>query len=57
MKILKKLTAGLFAATILGGASAAHAADGKIRIGLMFTLSGPAAVLGQQERGWLPARG
>ena len=50
MKILKKLTAGLFAATILGGASAAQAADGKIKIGLMFTLSGPAAVLGQQGR-------
>jgi branched-chain amino acid transport system substrate-binding protein len=49
MKILKKLTAGLLAATILGGASA-QAADGKIKIGLMFSLSGPAAVLGQQGR-------
>lgn len=49
MKILKKLTAGLFAATILGGASA-QAADDKIKIGLMFSLSGPAAVLGQQGR-------
>ncbi|MGV6876193.1 ABC transporter substrate-binding protein [Pseudochelatococcus sp. B33] len=31
-------------------ASAAHAADGKLRIGLIYTLSGPSAVLGEQSR-------
>jgi branched-chain amino acid transport system substrate-binding protein len=50
MKTLKTRMAGLIAATVLAGMGAAEAADGKIKIGLMFTLSGPAAVLGQQGR-------
>jgi branched-chain amino acid transport system substrate-binding protein len=50
MYSLKFFAAALLAATVLAGAGAAEAADGKIKIGLMFTLSGPAAVLGQQGR-------
>ena len=48
MKSIKTVALGLLAATILSGG--AHAADGKLKIGLMFTLSGPAAVLGEQGR-------
>jgi branched-chain amino acid transport system substrate-binding protein len=50
MNTLGKLAALLTMATALTGAGAAHAADGKLKIGLMFTLSGPAAVLGEQGR-------
>ncbi|WP_442872866.1 ABC transporter substrate-binding protein [Aurantimonas sp. C2-3-R2] len=38
------------AATLAGAAMAQTADDGKLKIGLMFTLSGPAAVLGEQGR-------
>lgn len=38
------------AASIGGVANAQSADDGKLKIGLMFTLSGPAAVLGEQGR-------
>jgi branched-chain amino acid transport system substrate-binding protein len=50
MKTLGTFAALLTMATALVGADTAHAADGKLRIGLMFTLSGPAAVLGEQGR-------
>jgi branched-chain amino acid transport system substrate-binding protein len=50
MKTLGTFAALLTMATALAGADTAHAADGKLRIGLMFTLSGPAAVLGEQGR-------
>lgn len=46
--------AGLIAvscmATSFIAAQAAHAADGKVKIGLVYTLSGPSAVLGEQSR-------
>ena len=48
MKSIRTVALGLLAATILAGG--AQAADGKLKIGLMFTLSGPAAVLGEQGR-------
>jgi branched-chain amino acid transport system substrate-binding protein len=48
MKSIRTVALGLLAATILSGG--AEAADGKLKIGLMFTLSGPAAVLGEQGR-------
>lgn len=48
MKSIRTVALGLLAATILAGG--AEAADGKLKIGLMFTLSGPAAVLGEQGR-------
>ncbi|MEF2545739.1 ABC transporter substrate-binding protein [Aurantimonas sp. E1-2-R+4] len=38
------------ATTLSGAAMAQTADDGKLKIGLMFTLSGPAAVLGEQGR-------
>ena len=50
MKSHKTLAAVVVAASFLSGLELAQAADGKIKIGLMFTLSGPAAVLGQQGR-------
>lgn len=50
MNGLKALGAGLLAAACLAGGQGANAADGKVKIGLMFTLSGPGAVLGQQGR-------
>jgi branched-chain amino acid transport system substrate-binding protein len=50
MMSVKAFTAGLVAAAFLAGANGALAADDKLRIGLMFSLSGPAAVLGQQGR-------
>jgi branched-chain amino acid transport system substrate-binding protein len=49
MKSHKTLAAVALAAGFLG-LGQAQAADGKVKIGLMFTLSGPAAVLGQQGR-------
>jgi branched-chain amino acid transport system substrate-binding protein len=49
MKSHKTLAAVALAAGLLG-LGQAQAADGKVKIGLMFTLSGPAAVLGQQGR-------
>jgi len=45
--------ATLLAATILtagSGAALALSTDGKVRIGLLYTLSGPSAVLGEQGR-------
>src|SRR5688572_583462 len=45
----KAFAAGLLAAS-LAGIGGAQAADGKVKVGLMFSLSGPAAVLGQQAR-------
>jgi branched-chain amino acid transport system substrate-binding protein len=50
MDSLKALATGFLAATLLFSGDAARAADGKIKIGLMFSLSGPATVLGQQAR-------
>ncbi len=45
-----RLGAALAGATMLAGGAAAEGADGKLRVGLMFTLSGPSAVLGEQGR-------
>ncbi|WP_374300789.1 ABC transporter substrate-binding protein [Paracoccus sp. (in: a-proteobacteria)] len=47
-----KKTLALGAALALAGALPLHAAstDGKVRIGLLYTLSGPAAILGEQSR-------
>ncbi len=45
-RILAAVTAAALACTAFG----AQAADGKIKIGLLYTLSGPAAVLGEQSR-------
>jgi branched-chain amino acid transport system substrate-binding protein len=50
MKSCKALAAVVFATSFLSGLGPAQAADDKVKIGLMFTLSGPAAVLGQQGR-------
>jgi branched-chain amino acid transport system substrate-binding protein len=50
MKSQKTLAAIMVAASLLVSPGLAQAADGKVKIGLMFTLSGPAAVLGQQGR-------
>lgn len=48
---MKKLKASLLTASVLAGlAPAAHADDGIVRVGLIYTLSGPAAVLGEQSR-------
>ncbi len=49
MTLLGRTTAGLMGALFAMGAAAASAEDG-IKIGLMFTLSGPPAVLGEQGR-------
>ena len=50
MKHLRSLGLGLLAATILSGAANAQSDAETVKIGLMFTLSGPAAVLGEQGR-------
>ena len=50
MKHLRSLGLGLLAATILSGAANAQSGADGVKIGLMFTLSGPAAVLGEQGR-------
>jgi branched-chain amino acid transport system substrate-binding protein len=43
----------LTAATVIGLGSSAAAAQEKLKIGLITTLSGPAAALGQQQRNGL----
>ncbi|MEF2553918.1 ABC transporter substrate-binding protein [Aurantimonas sp. A2-1-M11] len=49
--MIRTITLGLMTATaITGSALAQDAADNKLKVGLMFTLSGPAAVLGEQGR-------
>lgn len=49
--MIRTVALGLLAATALtGSALAQDAADDKLKVGLMFTLSGPAAVLGEQGR-------
>lgn len=51
MSSIRTATIALMTATTLAGAAMAQTADdGKLKIGLMFTLSGPAAVLGEQGR-------
>jgi branched-chain amino acid transport system substrate-binding protein len=50
MKRLRLFGLGLLAATVLSGAAAAQSDEGGVKIGLIFTLSGPAAVLGEQGR-------
>ena len=51
MTMIRTVALGLLAATALtGSALAQNAADDKLKVGLMFTLSGPAAVLGEQGR-------
>ncbi|MFE1597342.1 ABC transporter substrate-binding protein [Methylobacterium sp. ID0610] len=50
---IRRLGALLLGATVLAGPAAAQPAaqeGGKLRVGLMFTLSGPSAVLGEQGR-------
>jgi branched-chain amino acid transport system substrate-binding protein len=48
MKQFRTFGLGLLAATMLGGA-AAQGAD-EVKVGLVFSLSGPPAVLGEQAR-------
>ena len=51
MTMIRTVALGLLAATALTcSALAQDAADDKLKVGLMFTLSGPAAVLGEQGR-------
>ncbi|HEY9057324.1 MAG TPA: ABC transporter substrate-binding protein [Aurantimonas sp.] len=51
MSSIRTATIALLTATALSGAAMAQTADNeKLKIGLMFTLSGPAAVLGEQGR-------
>jgi len=51
MKTLGKFVLGLAAATVMSGAAMAQSgAGGKLKIGVMLGLSGPAAVLGEQGR-------
>lgn len=51
MTMIRTVALGLLAATALTGSALAQgAADDKLKVGLMFTLSGPAAVLGEQGR-------
>ncbi|MFC0218997.1 ABC transporter substrate-binding protein [Pseudochelatococcus lubricantis] len=54
MLSIRKRTAGLVASACVATSCivspAAWAAEGKIKIGLLYTLSGPAAVLGEQSR-------
>lgn len=51
MKALRTAVLGLAAATLIGGAAQAQTGgDDQLKIGLMLTLSGPAAVLGQQAQ-------
>lgn len=47
---VKRILAAVAAAALACTAFSAQAADGKIKIGLLYTLSGPAAVLGEQSR-------
>ena len=48
---MNKVKASLLAGSILAGlASVARADDDVVRVGLIYTLSGPAAVLGEQAR-------
>lgn len=47
---VKRILAAVAAAALACNAFGAQAADGKIKIGLLYTLSGPAAVLGEQSR-------
>jgi branched-chain amino acid transport system substrate-binding protein len=49
MTLLRMIGCCLVSAAILGGATAVQAEE-KVRIGLIYTLSGPAAVLGEQGR-------
>jgi len=54
MKSITKAAIGALMTTVL--ATSAFAADDKLKVGLMFTLSGPAAVLGEHGRdGFLQA--
>ncbi len=54
MKSITKAAIGALMTTVL--ATSAYAADDKLKVGLMFTLSGPAAVLGEHGRdGFLQA--
>lgn len=48
MTTLRTLGFGLLTGTLLGGSAMAQ--DDTLKVGLMFTLSGPAAVLGEQAR-------
>ncbi|MBC2885193.1 ABC transporter substrate-binding protein [Ochrobactrum sp. CM-21-5] len=48
MKMMTKAALALLAAGVSIGA--AHAEDGKVKIGLIYTLSGPSALLGEQAR-------
>ena len=50
MKQLRMIGLGLLAATVMSGAAAAQSGGESVKVGLMFTLSGPAAVLGEQGR-------
>ena len=50
MRGFTNLALGALAAAMLAGSPLAQAADGKLKIGLMVPLSGPAAVLGEQGR-------
>ena len=49
MGFIGKLTAGLMGSAVAFGATAALAAD-SVKVGLIYTLSGPPAVLGEQAR-------
>ena len=49
MKQFRTIGLGLLAATMLSGAAAAQSDEG-LKVGLIFTLSGPPAVLGEQAR-------
>jgi branched-chain amino acid transport system substrate-binding protein len=50
MRGSRNLALGALAAAMLAGAPQGQAAEGKLKIGLMVPLSGPAAVLGEQGR-------
>lgn len=50
MKLFRMVATGLAAATLFAGAAAAQSEGDKLKVGLIFTLSGPAAVLGEQGR-------
>ncbi len=49
MKQFRTIGLGLLAATMLSGAAVAQSDEG-VKVGLIFTLSGPPAVLGEQAR-------
>lgn len=56
MKSIRMALTGLMMTTVLAGTTVAGTADDKLKIGLIFTLSGPAAVLGEHGRdGFLQA--